>query len=358
MRRSIAKRIARVVIDGAFKDFIQSTTPTMRTFLRAENARKKIDAALSGAPFSIGACIESGSHNRVSASDTSDLDLICQLLFHEIAIDGCLPPPTKILTDIAQHLRFRLPRHKVCIEKPSIVIKSPRTGLSIDLTPGIGCEPDPKKNAQIFAIPNENDQWIATSPDEMRLFGSAEQHRSRNRFYPTVRILKHWCWNATKRIHLSTIFVETVLMEAGCCHRWKTYSLIVGAAFGKIRKAIECPPLSPVWFKTAPPGALTTRTFLYPCAKDQVPQLIQCIDKVRSDIRIAAQNEAAGNYKDALLIWNKIFGDNFPQRHIRSVTNSPGTSRPESASLTTATSKPKAMQSSRDFDARSRDEIR
>lgn len=307
------RRKAQMVVDAAFKALLDTLTPRKSYFTKLYKHQQEIDRVAVSLGF--GKTIQFGSHERVAASEKSDLDLMLQVLFSQVAVGGVLPDSRRTLLEIADRFRQALPLYRVSVDCPAITIEK-KKGQRIDLVPGVLMAAERQSGVCTFAVPTASGQWEATAPSVMKKFTEQANNNSNQHFYATSRLIKHWCRLRGEGCRLQSLFIECILLRSNVCAKFKSgYQAIAQNAFRYLLGGIDDPPEDPGWFKIAPEGVLVGRRNVAASTDGQASEVKRELTRTIKIANTALTLERKGDYFSALKKWDEIF-DNGLSKHV------------------------------------------
>jgi hypothetical protein len=214
----------------------------------------------------------------------NDIDMFCVLKRDKwLDENGNLSSPQSVLTKIKDYLNEQADyKDKVKQDRPCVTVQLSNKNfdvLPVFATLGGG-----------YMMPNDDlTSWTYTYPEQLST-NLDSVHRQRNyKVKPTVKAVKHWNREHGKIIpsyHIEEAAINIFLMNS----------------FSNFEESIR------IWFNNAEYNLLSQKFK----SNDAYDTTINRIKKVKDKLNDAKKKYDDGEEDDAIAIWNKIFGSEFP----------------------------------------------
>ena len=297
------RSIKMEVTDG-FKTLLSRIEPTDRDIEVYESHRQSITRRLETV-FSTNKVELIGSYARGSSiRATSDIDLLLILKREEVRWGEGYKTSSTVLDQVRAELLNRYPATPVGRDVHAITVGFADNQHPVDVVPGFYLKHGGAMNYPIYAIPNGQGGWMATSPQSHNKFINDSDNQSGGKLKRVARLIKFWRRCRTPSIPLNSFHVELFLAQERICVGPMSYALCMNNALAKLANR-QCQPLDdPMDISGKVPAAYT---------EDKRRRAQEAIYASAKRAYNALQAEGSGNVGEALRLWDLVFNGNFPK---------------------------------------------
>lgn len=240
-----------------------------------------------------------GSQIRGSAiTRTSDLDLMLILERAEVKRGDRYLSSQTVLDRVRLQLNRRYLVTLVVRDGKAIVARFADGQHPVDIVPAWYLNSEAPNNYPVFAIPDGNGEWLATSPQAHNKYINDRDSSSAGKLKYVAKLIKYWARNRLFTLPLSSFHVELLLAESRICNGPVSYAECVTKTF-ELLASRDCRALQdPVGISGLVKAADT----------EPKRQLVQRAVRSAADRAwraLAAEDE--GKHFEAIRLWRPIF---------------------------------------------------
>lgn len=168
-------------------------------------------------------------YKGTAIADASDFDVCVVVRREDVRRASQYVASTTVLEWLRQSIVDRYPRSAIGRDVSAVTV-SFANGIPIDVVPAVYAGPL-RDGRPLYLIPDGDGGWFETSPDAQAIAFRIADARSTGKLRRSVQLVKAWGALHESRSHLSSTYVETVLMGAGYAAGPNTYSAILTDSF-------------------------------------------------------------------------------------------------------------------------------
>ncbi len=285
--------MAKTVSEG-FEVLRGWITPTETETTKAASHRTSIEACLK-ANFGMTNFFRAGSFGHgTSVSGYSDVDYFAVIPSGNLANDSAVA-----LRNVKDVLAARFPQTGVYVDSPAVAVPfGTEAWERHEITPAYFKQTTSGFN--VYGMPNRYGKWMLSSPTGLNSYTNTQNDRLSKKAKQVVRFVK--AWNYYSGAGIRSIYIELRVAQYLSTEASVVYPIDVKGALRHMSTKGLAAMRDPLGL-----GA-----DIYPCTDPVKPTALSKLNTALTRAEKACAADAAGNPREALEWWDKVYSGSFP----------------------------------------------